>query len=289
MEIKNGMIALALLLVIGTFSLSCSKEKGGDIPETDISLAQEDAFIEALFDDIDNMTFAEAQNQDNGEMTLQSSNENVCYTVDVDHPDTTTFPKVITVDFGEGCTIVFNGDTITRSGQVNITLTDRWFMPNAKLIVTFNNFYYNGVKIEGTRTTTNLGWNDRGNLEIGVKLENGKVIFSEDLFITRTSDHLREHVLHFNSLNDTIFVTGNASGINRYGEEYNRTIIDPVVIVRCADLDYRWAIAGGKVQVINSVRGTMTIEHSGDCGSREVVIEKNGEKYTYPFRYRYHH
>lgn len=63
------------------------------------------------------------------------------------------------MDFGTGCSIVFNGDTIVRSGQIIITVTDRKYVVGSEHIVTFNNFYMNGVKIEGTKTRTNLGMN----------------------------------------------------------------------------------------------------------------------------------
>ncbi len=153
--------------------------------------------------------------------------------------------------------------------------------------MTFNNFYFNGAKIEGTRTMTNNGLNEQNRLEIATHLENGKVTFGENAFMTRTASHVREWKRHQNPLNDTIFVTGSANGSNVLGETYNREITEPLVLVHCAGLQYRWAVASGKVSVTNSARGNMIIEHTGNECDGDVVIEKDGDQYKYQFRYRH--
>lgn len=290
MKSKNVFIGLILVAAIGFFAQSCSKDEEGTIPETDIVLAQDEAYVEAIFDEVDNLALAETKTLDDNDYVnpgLKSTFTDICYTVTVDHPDSTTFPKVVTIDFGDGCSIVFNGDTITRSGQIIITLTNRWFIPGAQHIMTFNNFYFNGAKVEGTRTVTYTGLNQRNRFEVDVELEYGKVSFG-DAFVTRTASHVREWAWHLNPLIDTVYVTGNASGVNTLGENYSRDIVEPLVYVRCSNLNYHWGLAGGKVEITNSTRGNMTIEHSGNGCSGEVIVEKDGNQYNYQFRYRYY-
>ena len=183
-------------------------------------------------------------------------------TVTVDHPDSVSFPKVATLDFGEGCTRIYRNDTITLKGQIIVTITDHWFITGSQHVVTFNNFYINGVKLEGTRTITNKGLNDKNHFELGIVLTGGKVIFNDTAFLTRESNHVREWIRGHNPLNDTILITGTASGINIRGEQYERIITAPLVLVHCKDAHWRWVIVEGTIQITNSVTGVSTIDYT---------------------------
>ncbi len=294
MKTVKGLLGWVMVTAITLFvAQSCSKDDAaGDISNTDIALAQDDAYADALFDEVDNFVVSEVVTLDlNGYSTgqLKSTSEETCYTVTVDHPDLMTFPKVITIDFGAGCSVVFNGDTITREGQIIITITNRWYITGAEHSITFNDFFINGVKLEGTRTITNLGMNMRNHFEQRVVLEAGKVIFNDTAWVSREAEHVREWSRQLNPMNDTLWITGIASGVNILGEEYSRVIVEPLTLVHCADVDFRWVIADGVVEVTNSVRGNTTIDYSNSGCSGDVVISKNGNEYQYHFRYRSHH
>jgi hypothetical protein len=279
--------AIAILI-----PFSCSKDSGGKMSDEDLALAQDEAYADALFDEVDNMVISEITTLDDNRYidggTKAASNE-VCRTITVDHPDTTWFPKVITIDYGDGCTVIFNNDTITRKGKIIITLTDRWFKPGAEHIVTFMDFSINDIKVEGTRTITNMGLNDKMHLELGIKLEQGKISFSDTAWITRESDHVREWILHLNPMYDTVLVTGTASGINILGETYERLITEPLVLVHCLDYHWRWVIIDGTLQITNSERGTSTIEYSGSDCEETITVNKDGDSQNYHFRFRHHH
>lgn len=75
-----------------------------------------------------------------------------CASVTVDNNEPGIFPKTFTINFGSGCT--HNG--ITRSGSVMITLTD-YVMNSGSMttIVRGDNYYVNGMKVEGTVTYQN--------------------------------------------------------------------------------------------------------------------------------------
>jgi hypothetical protein len=287
----NWLPGMLILAAVAFLIPSCSKDdEGGSISETDIALAQDEAYVEALYDDVDNLALTEIQTLDENDYVtsgMKSTSVGACYTVTVNHPDSTTFPKEVIIDFGEGCSVMYNGDTITRSGQIIINISNRWYRQNAEQVMTFNNFYFNGAKVEGTRTMTNNGLNEQNRLQIAIHLEAGKVTFSEGAFMTRTASHVREWARKMNSFNDTIYVTGSANGVNVLGETYNREITEPLVWVHCAELQYRWSVAAGKMEITNSNRGNMTIEHTGNGCDGDVVVEKDGNQYNYQFRYRH--
>ena len=294
MKKKGILSAFMLALVTALFILpSCSKEDDGMISETDLALAQDEAYADAVYTEIDNMVVAEITTLDgNAYLTsgLKSTyDEEPCYSVTVDHPDSTRFPKVITIDYGDGCTVVFRDDTITRKGQIIITITDRWFMPGAENRVTFNDFYFNDIKVEGTRTITNLGINDDGNLEMGIVLEEGKIVFNDTTWMTREADHVREWIRSATPQNDTVIITGSAHGINVLGQEYSRNITEPLVLVHCWEYKWRWVIVDGTVEIINSVTGASTIDYSAEGCDGTVIVNKNGYRHNYEFKYNHRH
>jgi len=281
-----GLMVFASAALI--FTSSCAKEEEGSISASDLSLAQDETYADALYEEVDNLVSDELATLDvSGYSTdaKKSFSDNVCYTVTVDHPDSTFFPKVVTMDFGDGCAVVFNGDTIVRTGQIIVTVTGRWFVEGSQHIVTFNDFYMNGIKIEGTRTRTNLGVNEQNHLELGIELENGKVIFNDTASMTREASHVREIIRSFNPQNDTILVTGSASGVNVLGQSYTREIIEPLVMVHCAQYRWRWVIADGMVELTNSETGSTTIDYNDSGCDGEVIVSKNGYRHNYDFKF----
>jgi hypothetical protein len=155
-------------------------------------------------------------------------------------------------------------------------------------VITFNNFYINDVKIEGTRTITNKGLNAKNHLELGVVLTGGKVIFNDTAFLTRESNHVREWIRAKNPMNDTMLVTGTANGINIQGQQYERVITSPLVFVRCKDVPWRWVIVKGTIQITNSVTGVSTIDYTSTGCEDSVVLNKDGFHFKMPFLYRHH-
>jgi hypothetical protein len=292
MKTKNLLLGLMVAAAVTILSIpSCSKEEGGSISPGDLSLAVNETYADALYEEVDNLVSAEMKVlEENAYSTdvKKSTTEDVCCVVTIDHPDSTRFPKVVTLDYGDGCTVVFNGDTITRQGQIIITVNDRWFVMGSTHSVTFNNFYINGAKIEGTKTITNLGLNERNNPETGIELEGGKITFSDTAFMTREASHVREFKRSNNPMNDTILVTGSANGLNVSGNTYTREIIDPLVLVHCEMSQRRWVISAGKVEVTNSKTGTTTIDYTGAGCDGTVIVNKNGYRHNYGFKFKNH-
>jgi hypothetical protein len=294
MNMKKRFLGLLIAAALGIYFVqSCSNEDRGSISETDFALAQDEAYADALYEEVDNMVADEITALDGNAyspMGMKSTAGNdICFTVTVDHPDSTQFPKVVTIDYGEGCMVVFNNDTITRKGQIIITLTNRWFMPGAEHVVTFNGFYLNGVKIEGTRTITNMGLNDKHHLEMSIMLENGKLTFNDSTFITREANHVREWIRHYQPQNDTLKITGSASGLNVLGQTYSRVITEPLVLVHCQDYHWRWVIVAGTVEITNSTTGITTIDYKAEGCDGTVMVSKNGNHQNYGFNYNHRH
>jgi len=274
------------------FTTSCSKDSGS-LSDTDLANAQDDAYAEALYDQVDNsvstnLTNLDASNYSPLATKSTSDDGEACAVITVDHPDSTHFPKVVTIDYGDGCTMVYKDDTITRKGKIIVTMTGRWWNEGTQHIVTFSDFYINDVKIEGTRTITNLGLNDKNHPELGIVLENGKITFNDTAWMTREANHVKEWIRSYNPMNDTILITGTASGVNVLGQSYERLITEPLVMVHCADYRWRWVIVGGTIQITNSETGVTTIDYSSSGCDGTLVVSKNGYHHNYGFFFRKH-
>ncbi len=290
-RIKSKSFYSSLALIIAGIAFmfnACTKEDAGIIAETDIALAQDEIYVDALYNEVDNLVENAVSTLDlNGYQSniMKSADETPCVAITVDHPDGVVFPKVITIDYGEGCTIVFNHDTITYSGQVIITVTERYFVPGAQRIVTFNEFYINDAKIEGSRTITNLGMNDAGHIETTVTLQNGKITFADGTWMSRDTEILREWIRKEDWLEDTIFITGSSYGTNVLGEQYVREITEPIMMIHCYEYHYRWVRVDGTVTITNSQRGVFTIDFGDGTCEGALILNKFGERHQLRFRY----
>jgi hypothetical protein len=293
MKTKKSILGLIFAATVAIFlAPSCAKDDAGSISSKDLAMAQDEAYVDALYQEVDNTVISNTTSLDAGHysgMGLKStSDDGECVTITVNHPDSTSFPKIITLDYGTGCTTVFRDDTITRKGQIIITLTDRWFVQGSQHIVTFSNFYINNVKIEGTRTITNMGLNAKNHFELGIVLQNGKITFNDTAWMTRDANHVREWIRSNNPQNDTVLITGTASGINIKGENYERLITTPLVLAHCSNVPWRWVILAGTVQITNSVSGVTTIDYSSSGCDGEVLISRNGYHRNFAFKYKHH-
>ncbi|MEO8764305.1 MAG: hypothetical protein ABI416_08460, partial [Ginsengibacter sp.] len=153
MKLKNYLLAFATLSVM-TCLYSCKKESSSPSNEleTTFELSGDQAISENLNSDaeyilneaaVDN-NFAGARNTG----VAETMNVLGCPKVNVSQG----FPKTISIDFGAGCT-TSNG--VTRSGIINITLSDSLRKSGSVAVMTFDNYYVSGFRKEGTITWTN--------------------------------------------------------------------------------------------------------------------------------------
>lgn len=152
MKLKKIFALLALPSVF--FFASCEKEAEPD-PEFDTTfkMTEDQAISESINDDATTVFFETSVNAGlyrvNG--TAETTNILSCATVTVTPQN--TFPKTITVDFGAGGCV--SNDGISRKGKINITLSNYLHNPGTTAVMTFENYYTAGFKVEGTITWTN--------------------------------------------------------------------------------------------------------------------------------------
>jgi hypothetical protein len=182
---KARLLVMATILFASMF-YSCSKDDSPDnaTPPEDLTAQELTAAriqSDLVFDDV----FSEVlQVTLNGTTGAASTTSAACATVTISPQDLTTWPKTITIDYGStGCTGI-NG--WVRKGKISYTLTKLPRETGAVVNVSFDNYFVNGYKLEGSYSITNNGSAD-ANLNITTRLVNGKITYPDGKWYTRTS------------------------------------------------------------------------------------------------------
>lgn len=271
---KTKIFLMIAALVMLSFS-SC-KKNSSFIEQASIDLADDDAVSDAVFEDIfntaDNATIILDQMIKGGDSKSGIAVTDSCPTITVTPPATGTWPKVITVDFGTGCDGLNNN---TRSGKIIIEVTGPRMEISSKRIVTFVNYFFNRIKVEGTKVFENMGYNNNKNLVFSIKLTGGKLTLPDGKFIERSFTHQREWtagLLTKNIWDDECLITGSAKGKNINGITYTNTIITALQWKRACSF-----IVGGVVKIERD--GALPVEMNygtGECDAKAVVT-RGGE------------
>jgi hypothetical protein len=178
----------AILFVV--FLYSCQKENSLNnsttvTEEQAVQYSDESAQAEASFDDVEDVGMTAAEEEGLASAEQGRSTENwfpprfdelrlrlgPCATITVT-PNDSTYPKTITIDFGDGCICA---DGKFRKGAIILHLTGPIRRSGSVLTITFRGFYLNRAHIEGTKIISNLSEN--GDIKFTVQVVGGKVTF----------------------------------------------------------------------------------------------------------------
>jgi hypothetical protein len=263
-------------LAVLSFS-SCKKDSSttGVIDQASLDLADDDAVTDVVYEDVfntaDNATIILDQmvkSLDERSLMVVSDS---CPTITVTRTTTALWPKTVTVDFGTSCTGI--NDNV-RSGKIIIEVTGPRLQAGSKRTITFVNYFFNGIKVEGTKVLENMGYNNNQNLVISVKLTNGKLTLPDGKTIERTVDHQREWtagLLTKNIWDDECLVTGTSTGKNIDGVAYTNTIMTALHWTRACRF-----IVSGVVNIQRDGKDPVQLDYgSGDCDAKAFVT-RNG-------------
>lgn len=182
----------------------------------------------------------------------------------------------IEINFGEGCE---GPDGKVRSGIVVVEYEGNWLTQGAVTWTVLKDFYVDDLKIEGTRTVTTKAF-DQAEMVLTqtVKIDNGKVIWPDETFITRTSE--RTHKLKVGeSFSDIeLEVSGVASGVTRAGYEYSAETVEPLIFKSACRGSIYLPASGIKTITIQELP-VITVDYGdGTCDNTFMVIMERGKK-----------
>ena len=303
MKTNKLQYLLAIASFTGFLFTSCNKEeKLLSSTSGEVTVAQDNESQDALAEDInqsiDNTADALEANNFSGMKSAMANG----ITVTVDHPDTTTFPKVITITFNIDTTV--NNENMSQTGQViiNVSLThDAHPWRNyIKRAITFNQLTVttdsSSFTIDGTRTMTRQSVDLSTDYATKLRLDVVDSITSDLNFyitcgtytgmFTRMAKREREAKVHFEKVTngniwyhaftkDSLIYTGSVTGENLLGNEYSRVITTPLLFTVCPVLPYNPIISQGKIEISNGT-STGSISYSAVGCKTGVTLNVNG-------------
>lgn len=258
---------LTLLIAISNILLiSC--HENDPLPDPGLnpySTIVEDAEINAVFADTDNVALIALQIY-----RLVYSTEGNFFGDLCDEAIVTHFPenKRIIVDFGDGCT---SGNGITRKGRVIINYTGMISFPTASITVNFQDYFVNGVKIEGTRVTTNKGIDlNYMTLSFEIKMDNGKLTWTDGGQSNVKISHNRKFFLHDQDMRTEII--GSSSVKSRSGVDFTSDIYYPLVYVKTCTHTGNWIASEGMSFLSLSQSIVFQVDYGQGKCDREITV-----------------
>ena len=197
-----------------------------------------------------------------------------CVSVVVDEENNTK-----TITFSEECE---GKRGQMRTGTMIVTYSETQGESGSFRQVTYDDFYLNGVKIEGTRRTEIISVDENGSKTMRTTLTDGKMIYEDGTFKTKSADMTRYiHVENDEKQYSTL--SGSKSAVSSEGVEFSMQITTPIKFVYdCFGEGQR---KRGKVPVEGikvTIDGAQTITTDFGDGTCDTLVEitKDGEVET---------
>jgi hypothetical protein len=267
---KYTRFILAAGLIIGLSITACKKNSLEEF-ETTFELSGDQAIAENLTEDARDLLDEVAVDKNlmgaRETQTAQTMNNLSCATVTV--TPASGFPKNIVIDFGAGCT---SQNGVTRKGKINVVLSDSVRKSGSTAVMTFNNYFVNGYKKEGTITWTNTSTPNTKSWQR--KVENGKITAPDGRYwlhsgiksITQTAGANTPLIL----LDDVFSITGSHTVTNAAGNTRTATITEALQKKTiCENIDK------GKVKIEGATHTAMLDFGDGTC-DRIATISIDG-------------
>jgi hypothetical protein len=273
---RTKIFLMIAAMAVLTYS-SCKKDISG-VDQANIDIADDDAVSDAVYEDVfstvDNATIILDQMVKGADTKSATIVTDSCPTITVTRPSAGLWPKIVTVDYGTGCAGI--NDNV-RKGKIVVEVTAPRLTVGSKRTITFVDYYFNDIKVEGTKVLENMGYNSNQNLVISVKLTNGKLSLPDGKTIERSMDHKREWtagLLTRNIWDDECLVTGTATGKNINGVAYTNTITTALQWKRACRF-----IVAGVVKMEREGKPTVELNYgSGECDAKAIVTAEGESK-----------
>lgn len=245
------------LIISGMFLVSCSQS------DNSLSTTADDSTIMSIIG-ISDFSNTEDIEEATSEIELGKTNSigDRCFTITINDNGTDEFwPRSWSVDYGTENCEGYKG--ISRRGVVNVSLTDFWKIEGSLRTITYQDFYVNDVKLEGSKTIENTGFNDDGNMTWVRKMTDGKLSYTDGTTTTwnnvRYSELIEGGDTRFFK-DDIYLVTGGSNGV-RDGVNFSVEITSPLKFI----FGCRFPVSGEVTIKIDGVEDTVINYGDGEC------------------------
>ncbi len=258
-------IYLAGLLAIAISTMAaCNKTDKNAEDTNDTGYASDQTLSEKLFDDVQVLSDLAAGYTGTGSLKTTA-----CGAI-------TKVPNVITIDFGT--TNCLCSDGRNRRGKIIINYTGNYADSNSTRNITFDNYYQNDNKVEGTKTVTNMGRNSLGQPYFNVSVA-GTITKPDGTVITPNWGRVRTWTSGYNTptiwTDDEYKIIGSGTIIRSSGV-VNVAIADSLPLVVATNCQWVksgsivYTLSGGRTRTLNygntpacDNQATLTFQPSG--------------------------
>jgi len=269
---KNFSLAFCSLLVFSFTFNSCTKDEVVNFTDTNsiVASATIDGINELDFQTGTQVTFENALSK-NASATNVKSLLGACAVVTIDNVTPNSFPKIITIDFGTGCTT--NG--ITRKGKLKITLSGLVSTPKSTMKIERENYYVNGMKVEGvilyTNETTTAAVPQWSRTITNGKLTSvdGSVYFNSGSHTIRQTEGASTPLILADNTYEMI--SGDHMVSKENGAKLTLSVAAP--LVKKYDCNY---VSKGKLNVKGPLLNGTLDYGNGDCDNKLTYTHENG-------------
>lgn len=229
---KSNLKKNACLLAAGSMLLFVSCNKDETVTEElsvekltieEVSLSDEaDAMSEGVLNVVDDV-YASDEAATTGKGYISDFLPD-CVTVTTVQTSTTTEK---TIDFGEGCEL--RGGNIL-AGIINLSYSKDTTEVSKTMSITFENFTFNEVAVEGSKTVTRMRSNDSGNPEANITRDI-TATWPDGTSALLGGSKTREWIEGYGTgfWGDNVFlITGNWTFTNRNGFTYEKEVLTPL-------------------------------------------------------------
>ncbi|HNQ68198.1 MAG TPA: hypothetical protein PKN32_07460 [Bacteroidales bacterium] len=272
-------LILLLIALLAMFTFSCKEPQETEDPPTTqetLNALAEYSAVNKLYSDAFSETDDAAKYTDD-QIEGKSGNTKDGYPIITITPfDAVTWPKTVTVNYGTTNYLCQDGHY--RKGTINFETTGFYRDEGTVITITFDNYYQNNHKVEGTQIVTNTGRNGENHLVYTVEINDGVVTTPENKVIHYEENTSREWVggeaTVLEICDDNYHITGTQNGISSDSISYLLTVQTRLDIMVCC----HW-IRGGVLDVDIEGLETITIDYGNDECDENAVVTILGVNY----------
>lgn len=277
----NRFIQTGLVIATAAFIFTgCRKDE----EDSDTSSAGDNAFAEATFNDVTNISDEAGYSGSISNYRIGDQDEilSTCATVTFDSTNSND-QDTIHINFGStNCT---GNDGRNRRGEILVYYSGHYRDSASTHTITFNNYYVNDNQVLGTKTVTNLGHNSAGHLVYDINI-NGQIVLANNAgTITWTSQRQREWTQGESTSiwsDDMYSITGSASGTSADGHSFTAQITSP--LVRNMSLGCRRHFVQGTVVFTPDSKPARTVDFGTGACDDVATVTINSHTYTIHLR-----
>jgi hypothetical protein len=223
MEKRIFWVVPAVVLCFAIFTSSCQNNDPNTAASDAITAtASDEAQVSATNDEVVNATDQYVPSFGTAAKVMSSISQLIpdSVIVTVDKPDSISFPKVVTIDYGTTGVTGKRGNIL--KGKIIVTISNKMSIIGSTKTIKFVDFSVNGNTLTGSKTITfngNASWSISAKDTIN-RTDGTVITWSTERTRTRIDDNQTPLI----KWDDTYAITGSSSGVNAKGKAYTMTI-----------------------------------------------------------------